>query len=65
MIESVTNIDSILTQEVYCTHKARGCRKTLLLSELEVRKSINQLIMCVCVCVIENDTNFFHQLEPS
>lgn len=51
MIESVTNIDSILTQEVYCTHKARGCRKTLLLSELEVRKSINQLIMCVCVCV--------------
>ena len=36
MIESITNIDSILSQEVYCTHKGRGCRKTLLLSELEV-----------------------------
>lgn len=37
MIETVANVDSILSQEVYCSHKSRGCRKTLLLSELEVR----------------------------
>lgn len=36
MIETVANVDSILSQEVYCSHKSRGCRKTMVLSELEV-----------------------------
>ena len=36
MIESVAKIDNILSQEVYCSQKSRGCRKTMFLSELEV-----------------------------
>ena len=36
MIETVTNVDNVLSQEIYCSHKGRGCRKTMLLSELEV-----------------------------
>lgn len=36
MIESVAKVDNILSQEVYCSQKSRGCRKTMFLSELEV-----------------------------
>lgn len=36
MIESVTGVNNILSQEVYCSNKSRGCRKRTVLSELEV-----------------------------
>jgi hypothetical protein len=35
MMEDPINTELILQQEVYCSHKSRGCRKVMALSELE------------------------------
>ncbi|KAH9401295.1 TNF receptor-associated factor 4 [Tyrophagus putrescentiae] len=52
MIETVANVDSILSQEVYCSHKSRGCRKTMLLSELEshLKSCLYGLVHCPLKC---------------
>jgi hypothetical protein len=34
-MEDPINTELILQQEVYCSHKSRGCRKVMALSELE------------------------------
>ncbi|KAJ6219402.1 hypothetical protein RDWZM_005214 [Blomia tropicalis] len=51
-IETVANVDNILSQEVYCSHKSRGCRKTMLLSELEnhLKSCLYGLVHCPLKC---------------
>ena len=36
-MEDPLSTQIILEQEVYCSHKSRGCKKVMQLSELEVK----------------------------
>ena len=36
MMADPLNTELLRQQEVYCSHKSRGCRKVMALSELEV-----------------------------